>query len=87
VRHRAVACPRSIDLALFVLVPTLDRSIPACIGEVVATLFGLVCFDPGNFNGVVREFTLIESLQISRLKSKSLRSAEIETTTKVSACA
>ena len=41
VRHRAVACPRSIALALFELVPTLDRSIPAGIGEVVPTLSDL----------------------------------------------
>ena len=48
--------------------------------------FGFVCFNPGNFNGVVAESTLIESLQISRLKSKSPLSAEIETTTQVIAC-
>jgi len=49
--------------------------------------FEFVCFDPGNLNVVVVGSTLIESLQISRLKTKSLLSAEIETTTQVIACA
>ena len=48
--------------------------------------FGLLCFNPCNFNGVVAESTLIESVQISGLKSKSLLSSEIETTTQVIAC-
>ena len=39
-----------------------------------------------NFNGIVVGSTLIESLQISRLKTRSLLSTEIETAAQVIAC-
>jgi hypothetical protein len=56
-----------------------------CWGSRPAT-FEFVCFDPGCFNGVVVGSPLIESLQISRLRTKNLLSAEIETTTQIIAC-